>query len=209
MESIEFFFDPICPWAWISSRWVEELVDQGEVKCTWRFISLRELNAGKDYALNFPPRYPEIHGLGHKLLRVAALARDEGGNEAVARFYSAAGREIHTNSNRETYLNGGSIEPILRAADLPKSMEEAMEEDRFDSTIKEETELALSRTGRDVGTPIISLSGHEDVSFFGPVMSSIPKGDDALRLFEAYKTFASFPGFAEVKRSLRFPPSFL
>ncbi len=209
MEKVEFFFDPICPWAWISSRWVVELVDQGALEVTWRFISLRELNADKDYAISFPPRYPEIHGLGHRLLRVAALARQEGGNEAVARFYSAAGQEIHTNANRETYLNGASIGPILRTAGLPEAMEKAMEEELYDSTIKAETELALSRTGRDVGTPIISLSNHEDVSFFGPVMSSIPRGDDALRLFEAYKTFASFPGFAEVKRSLRFPPTFL
>src|SRR6478752_8781611 len=94
-SDIEFFFDPICPFAWITSRWITDVAPRRGATVAWRFISLAVVNEGKDCATDFPPAYPVLHGLGRDLLRVAAAAREAGGNDAVAAFYTAAGEQLH------------------------------------------------------------------------------------------------------------------
>ncbi len=207
-ERVQFFFDPICPWAWITSRWIVELTSQKVVDPTWSFISLTLVNEGKDYEKEFPVGYTSIHGLGHRLLRVAAATREQFGNEAVGRFYTATGEAIHNEGRRSDYLDGGSIDDILAKAGLPDSLAAALDDEVYDKVIRMETDLALSRTGKDVGTPIITLLDRQDSSFFGPVMSSIPKGEDARRLFDAYLTFTAFADFCEIKRAIRSAPVF-
>ncbi len=211
---LEFFFDPICPFAWVTSRWVVEVQRQRDVTVDWRFISLAIINEDTDYS-TFPPAYPALHGLGRRLLRVAAAARASGGNDAVASFYAAAGERMHHDGVSVAVFGGAEIPDdlvaeVVAAAGLDPSLVAAADDESWDSLLREESELALSRTGRDVGTPIVTYNPGTaiEASLFGPVISSIPRGDAALDLWDAVQTVARTPGFAELKRSLRDPLSF-
>jgi hypothetical protein len=93
---LDFFFDPVCPWAWITSRWVTEVAEQTDYQIEWRFISLKIINEDRDYGTDFPTYYPTVHGLGFSLLRICAAARKSGGNQAVASLYTELGNRIHT-----------------------------------------------------------------------------------------------------------------
>lgn len=211
-SDIEFFFDPICPFAWITSRWLVDVAPHRDVEVTWRFISLAMVNEGADYAATFPPAYPVLHGLGRDLLRVAAAARAAGGNEAVAALYGEAGRRIHIGGVSADLFRGepvpeGFVAGIVAGAGLAPVLAEAASDPSFDEVLREETELALSRTGRDVGTPILTFDpgSASESSLFGPVISKAPKGEDALALFDAVVTLARTGTFAELKRSMRDP----
>lgn len=211
---LEFFFDPICPFAWVTSRWVDEVAKLRGITVEWKFIALAIVNEETDYS-KFPPAYPSLHGLGRRLLRVAAAARASGGNEAVAAFYTAAGERMHHDGVSVAVFAGEAIPEnlvaeVIAAAGLDASLVSAADDESWDALLREETELSLSRTGRDVGTPILTFAPGSDreASLFGPVISSIPRGDAALELWDAVQTLARTPGFAELKRSLRDPLSF-
>lgn len=211
---LEFFFDPICPFAWVTSRWVVEVADARDLQVEWKFIALAIVNEDTDYS-KFPPAYPALHGLGRQLLRVAAAARAEGGNDAVARFYAAAGERMHHDGVSVAVFGGEPIPEnlvaeIVEAAGLDSGLAAAADDVSWDSLLRDETECALGRTGRDVGTPILTFAPGTDreASLFGPVISSIPRGEAALELWDAVQTLARTPGFAELKRSLRDPLSF-
>jgi hypothetical protein len=205
---VEFFFDPVCPFAWITSRWTVEVAAHRDLAITWRFISLRLLNADKDYATHFPPGYTEGHTLGLRLLRVAAAARELGGNEAVGRLYTELGSRIHRPAAGMMELADGGLDEALAAAGLPASLTAARDDERFDAVLAEETTLALDRAGPDVGTPIVTFGPPDGPSFFGPVISRVPRGQEAVDLWDATERLARFPGFAELKRALREPPEF-
>jgi 2-hydroxychromene-2-carboxylate isomerase len=207
-STVDFFFDPVCPWAWITSRWLEEVAARRPLEVRWRFISLRLLNADKDYATHFPPGYTEGHTLGLRLLRVAAATRASAGNEAVGRLYAGLGQLIHRSGAGLMRLNEGGVEKALAAAGLPVELTAALDDDRLDPVLREETQLALDRAGPDVGTPVLTLGAPDGPSFFGPVISRIPRGEEAVELWEATERLARFPGFAELKRALREPPQF-
>ena len=211
---LEFFFDPICPFAWVTSRWVTEVAETRGLDVQWRFICLAIVNEATDYS-TFPPAYPALHGLGRRMLRVAAAAREIGGNEAVAAFYSAAGQRMHVEATSFAVFGGEPIPDtliaeVVAAAGLDPSLADAADDERHDVLLREETELAFSRTGRDVGTPILTFDPATDTeaSLFGPVISKAPKGAAAIELWDAVVTLARTPGFAELKRSLRDPLDF-
>ena len=211
---VEFFFDPICPFAWVTSRWVADVAEQRGLDVQWKFIALAIVNADTDYS-KFPPAYPSLHGLGRDMLRVAAAARDAGGNAAVAAFYAAAGKRMHLDGVSAAVFTGEPIPADLIAgivadAGLGAWLAAAAGDDSYDALLREETELALSRTGRDVGTPILTFDpgAATEASLFGPVISKAPKGEAALQLWDAVVTMARTPGFAELKRSLRDPLDF-
>ena len=203
MSDVDFFFDPICPWAWITSRWAVEVARLRNLDIDWRFISLRMVNEHRDYETEFPEGYPEIHGLGLRLLRVAAAAREEGGNDAVGALYSEFGRIIHSERRRPEAGQPEVVEGALLKAGLPSGLVAALDSTDFDAVIREETELALERAGREVGTPIITFGPPDGPSFFGPVIARLPTGQEAVELWEAVERLARFRGFAELKRSLR------
>ncbi|MDA8261521.1 MAG: DsbA family protein [Actinomycetota bacterium] len=205
MSDVDFFFDPVCPWAWITSRWVEEVAQVRGLDVGWRFISLRIVNEARDYEKDFPPGYPEIHGLGLRLLRVAAAARTEGGNAAVGRLYGALGRIIHSERRRPEAGRPEVVAEALERAGLPVSLSDALDDHAYDTVVREETGLALERAGREVGTPIITFGPPNGPSFFGPVIARLPQGPEAVELWEAVERLAHFRGFAELKRSLRDP----
>lgn len=207
---IEFFWDPVCPFAWITSRWVQQVADQRDYRVDWRFISLRLLNKHKDYATEFPPEYEHGHTAGLRFLRVAAAVRDELGREPMGALVEAYGRSYWDKPKgsgmRARLSTTEHATEVLEAAGVPVRFAAALDDTSWDQLLDDETELALARTGRDVGTPIITFQPPDGVSFFGPVISRIPDDADAVRLWDAVVTLANFPGFAEMKRSLREAP---
>ena len=207
---IEFFWDPVCPFAWVTSRWVEKVAAQTGYRVDWRFISLRLLNRHKDYATDFPPDYEHFHGAGLRMLRVAAKVRAELGREQMGPLYEAYGQAYWEQEKgsgmRQRMGTEAHIGDTLAAAGLPTAFAAAADDTGWDAELEAETELALSRTGRDVGTPIITFEPPDGLSFFGPVISRVPSDADAVTLWNAVITLARFPGFAELKRSLREVP---
>lgn len=207
---IEFYWDPVCPFAWITSRWVEQVAAQRDFQVDWRFISLRLINKHKDYATEFPPEYEFGHTAGLRMLRVAAAIRDEVGRDPLGRLVTAYGHsywDLPQGSGMGTRLSTRDhVTEVLDAAGLPARFADALDDDSWDQLLDAESELALSRTGRDVGTPIITFQPPDGLSFFGPVISRIPSDEEAVELWDAVTTLARFPGFAELKRSMRERP---
>lgn len=213
---IEFFWDPVCPFAWITSRWLQKVADQTGYRVDWRFISLRLLNKDKDYATEFPPEYERGHTAGLRMLRVAAAVRADLGREplgAIVKAYGESYWDKPKGSGMRDHLSSPQhITEVLSAAGVATSYVDAVDDTSWDRLLDDETELALSRTGRDVGTPIITFkppvgaSAEGSISFFGPVISRVPSDADAVPLWDAVTTLAAFPGFAEMKRSLREVP---
>ena len=206
---VEFFWDPVCPWAWITSRWVAEVARQRRLVVDWRFISLRLLNEQKNYATDFPAGYPEGHGSGLKLLRVAAAIREAEGPDRMDALYTQFGADIHVRGRRSEIVDHfeEGFPEYLRSVGIEEKYLAAANEESLDDYLRAEKEEALSRTGREVGTPIISFHRNGMTqSFFGPVMSEVPPRDRAVALWDAVWELATFPGFAEIKRSLRDRP---
>ena len=214
---INFYFDPVCPFAWMTSKWVRQVQAQRDYTVDWRFISLRLINAEVDYDAHFPPEYEAGHTAGLRLLRVAARARAEHGREAMAALYAAFGAHIFdaapdpgdSSSESDLRERRGTrefVEPILAEAGLPLGLAEALDDESWDREIQQETDEALALTGKDVGTPIIHFEPPAGVAFFGPVITRLPHEDSAVELWDHVVALARFPGFAELKRSLREQP---
>jgi len=206
---IAFYFDPVCPFCWMTSKWVRMVSAQRDYQVDWRFISLRLLNAHIDYDEHFPPEYEAGHTAGLRLLRVVAKTRAEHGVEAVGTLYEALGTAIHEVRSDTGEGHRGTVEfvaPILSEVDLPAELADALDDDTWDSLIRAETDEALSLTGKDVGTPIIHFDPPDGVAFFGPVISRSPSEEEAVGLWEHVIGLARFPGFAELKRSMRERP---
>ena len=211
MADLDFFFDPVCPWAWITSRWVVEVQQQREYDVDWRFISLKTIN--QDLTAEwYTPEYRAGHMAGLYAHRVCDEVRLRHGNTQVGALYTALGTAFH-NQKRRPEINAGPeafMAEMLTSVGLPAELATHVDDESHDTYIEQDTELALSRTGRDVGTPIITFrpGTAREASFFGPVISNIPKGEDATRLWDAIETIAGATGMAELKRSLRSRPSF-
>jgi len=209
---LHYYFDPVCPFAWMTSKWVRMVAAERDYRVDWRFISLRILNAHIDYAAHFPPNYEEGHTAGLRLLRAVARVRAEHGREAVGPLYEAIGARIFDTSRDVDPLSASdqgsqrTLEPLLRDVGLPIDLAAALDDETFDEVIRAETEEALALTGRDVGTPILHFQPPEGTAFFGPVISRLPSAEDAGKLWDHVIGLASFGGFAEIKRSLRERP---
>jgi hypothetical protein len=209
---LHFYFDPVCPFAWMTSKWVRIVAAQRDYRVDWRVISLRMLNAHIDYASHFPPEYEAGHTAGLRLLRVVARVRAEQGRDAVGPLYEAIGTRIFDTSREVDPLSASDqagrhmLEPLLDEVGLAAGFADALEDTTLDDEIRAETEEALALTGRDVGTPILHFQPPGGTAFFGPVISRLPSADDAAELWDHVIALASFPGFAEMKRSLRERP---
>ncbi len=210
---LEFFFDPVCPFCWNTARWVRLVRETRGIDVDWRFISLAQLNEGA-YE-DKPEGYPEAHRRGLEMLRVAAAVRAEHGAEAVGPLYRRMGEAVWhqpppDDAEFEAILDhsagAGDLEEILSDVGLPAGLAAAAEEARWDEPIRQDTEEALERVGGDVGTPILSFEPPDGPAFFGPVISEVPDPQGAVELWEAVETLARWPGFSELKRSLRHFP---
>ena len=209
---INFCFDPLCPFAWMTSKWVRLVTAQRGYRVDWRFISLRLINASADYGSHFPSGYEAGHTAGLRLLRVAARARAEHGRTAIGPLYAAIGARAFDTApdpGRDDPAYPGTrefVQPALAEAGLPAELAGALDDESLDAGLRSETDEALSLTGKDVGTPIIHFQPSDGAAFFGPVISRLPSETDAARLWDHVIGLAGFPGFAELKRSLRERP---
>lgn len=212
---VELFFDPVCPFCWVTSKWVWQVQRLAGIAVEWRFISLALLNDRPHAYDDKPELYPAVHHLGRRLLRVAAAARDDHGSDAVGPLHRAMGEALwerpgHDVNDFDDVLavqsQGIDVAAALASAGLPATLAEAADDDRWDPVLARETDEALSRVGDDVGTPILSFAPPDGPAFFGPVISDTPPDEDALRYWDALTTLAQMPGFAEIKRSLRSVP---
>ncbi len=206
MADVEFFWDPVCPWAWITSRWVTEVAGQRPLEMEWRFISLRLLNEARYADGTLPERSKATHGLGLRLLRVAAALRDGHGPGPVGDFYTAVGTRIHVDGRREELADPAGVVAVLEDLGLPTDLARAADDGRWDGPVRVDTDIAIERAGKDLGTPILTFEPPDGPSFFGPVINRIPRGDEAVTLWDCVSTAARFPGFAELKRSVRGSP---
>jgi len=203
--NIEFFFDPVCPFAWITSRWIVDVAEQKDFTINWRFISLKILNA--DRASETPEKYLNAQNRGMELLRVAAAAKPKVGAEAIGRFYTEAGTLIHTIEHDDAFFDTPiNPIPLLKKAEIPLEYAESATDSTLDEKIVMETQEALQRTGENLGTPIITFHPPNGASFFGPVISKKPSYEHAVPLWDAVTTLAEWPSFAELKRSIREAP---
>ena len=200
----EFFIDTVCPWCWITSRWVTNVQAERDLKVRWRFISLKFLNENRSD--DYSERHRQGHAMALRILRVCHAVREAEGNDALARLYTAIGTTIHVNGawRDQTFVLEDAIRACLKDADLDVTYVGHLDDESHDGPVRVETELAVSRTGPDVGTPIITFNPASDrpASLFGPVIPKAPKGADAAALWDAMVTVAA-SGVAEVKRTLR------
>ncbi|BEL04010.1 DsbA family protein [Actinoplanes sichuanensis] len=208
---INFYFDPICPFAWMTSKWIRIVQAQRDYHVDWRFISLHLINSHIDYDNHFPPEYEAQHTAGLRLLRVASAVREKHGREAIGGLYAAFGARIMEERADEGREPGwqGTPEPAAAAlaeAGLPVALAGFLDDTSRDAEIQAESDEALSLTGRDVSTPIVHFEPPEGVAFFGPVISRLPDEEQAAQLWDHVIGLARFPGFAELKRSLRERP---
>ena len=209
-DDLHFYFDPVCPFAWMTSTWVRQVMAARDYRVQWRFISLRLVNAGIDYETHFPADYEFTHTTGLRLLRMAARARAEWGPEAVDRLQRSFGEHIFeirpwtsADERRETLGSPDHVASILAAAGLPGSLADALDDPSWDTVVQAESDEALVLTGKDVGTPILHVDPPDGVAFFGPVISRRPSESEAVELWDHVLGLARYPGFAELKRSLR------
>ncbi len=206
MADVDFFWDPVCPWAWITSRWVHEVAARRPLDVDWRFISLRMVNDAKYADGTLPERSRLGHEMGLRLLRVAAAVRDGHGRERLGDLYTALGTRIHVDGRREELLDGSGVPGILEELGLPPDLADAAGDERWDDAIRVDTETAIERAGKELGTPILTFGPPDGPSFFGPVINRIPRGEEAVALWECVTTVVRFPGFSELKRSVRGKP---
>src|SRR5262245_41942182 len=214
MTDLAFYFDPVCPFAWLTSKWVRVVQARRGYDVDWRTISLRILNGHMDYDTQFPPDYEAGHTAGLRLLRLVHAARAERGPEVAGPLYEALGRRIFDGEPIEGRVvdgvdvrgTAGFVAPVLDELGLPAALAERLDDESLDLDIRTETDEALALTGKDVGTPIIHFAPPDGVAFFGPVISRLPDEEEALRLWDHVSALAAFPGFSELKRSLREKP---
>ena len=205
MADLEFYFDPVCPFAWITSRWVKEVQGLRDYDVTWKFISLKMINEHRTEEW-YTPEYRAGHMAGLYAHRVCDEVRLREGNAAVDALYTALGTAIHLEKRRPD-INADPVAfmaEMLTAAGLPTGYAAEALVETHDEYVRASTDEAFSRTGKDVGTPILTYSPGtaEEASLFGPVISKAPRGDEALRLWDAVEVLAR-SGVAEIKRSLR------
>ncbi len=210
IRRIEFFWDPVCPFAWMTSRWLRRVAALRDIEVEWRFINLSILNEERDYETEFPEGYRESHNRGRRMLRVAAAVRADAGTGAMGPLYEAFGQSIwhrvlEPGEDLRAFIGTDEhLCAVLEAAGFDTSYAAAADDASFDDILRAETGEAVGRTGSDVGTPILSIDPPDGPSFFGPVISSVPESDEeCLELFDAALTLARYATFSELKRSDR------
>jgi len=196
---LDFWFDPLCPWAWITSRWVLEVEKVRPVTARWHVMSLAVLNEGKE---DMPERYKEAMRQAWGPVRVCIAAEQKFGQDVLLPLYTAIGRRFH---DEKADRGRPLIEAALAEAGLPAELADAMDDESYDDALRASHKNGMDRVGYEVGTPVISVN---DSSFFGPVVSPIPRGEAAGRLWDGVLLVSGTDGFFELKRSRTRDPIF-
>ena len=194
----EFWFDPLCPWAWMSSRWMSEVAELRDVDVTWSVMSLSVLNEGRE----LPEDYRQLMDRGWGPVRVVVAAREAHGQEVVKPLYDAMGERIHHRGEKDFDV---VIADALQEVGLPPELAGAASSDDLDDVLRASHQRAIDLVGDEVGTPVISVEG---TAFFGPVVTPAPKGEAAGRLWDGCVLVAGTEGFYELKRSRTVGPIF-
>jgi 2-hydroxychromene-2-carboxylate isomerase len=195
----DFWFDPLCPWAWITSRWMLEVQQVRDVEVRWHVMSLTILNEARE-GLSESYRERMAQALGP--VRVCIAAEQGHGNDVLGPLYTALGTRRH---NEGQDFDPALVEAALAEAGLPIALTEAMTDPSYDDAVRASHEEGMKPVGKDVGTPVIHVDGN---AFFGPVVTPIPRGEIAGQLWDGVMTVTTIPGFYEIKRGRDQRPSF-
>jgi hypothetical protein len=201
-EDVPFWFDPLCPWAWITSRWMLEVEKVRPVRVDWRIMSLAYLNLVQHESSGLTEEYLERMSRAWGPIRVCAAAAQYGGPAILGPLYTAIGTRLHVQGRRE---DPEVIPEALAETGLPASLASAAESTEFDELVKSSHHEAFDEVGLDVGTPVLRIRGR---ALFGPVITPAPRGEAAGRLWDGLALVAEADGFFELKRSRDRKPSF-
>ncbi len=196
---VDFWFDPVCPWAWMTSRWMTEVERERGLTVRWRVMSLAVLNEGRD----LPEGYRRAMDRAWGPVRVVVAAQAAHGSEVVKPLYDALGRMIHP-GGRGKDLESVVVDALAEVG-LPAALADAATSEEHDAALRSSHAEAMALVGQDVGTPVVAIDG---VGFFGPVVTPAPQGADALRLWDGLVLMTGVPGFYELKRTRTDGPVF-
>ncbi|HVE74473.1 MAG TPA: DsbA family protein [Mycobacteriales bacterium] len=188
---VDFWFDPTCPWAWVTSRWLLEVAMVRPLELTWNVMSLAILNEARPESARWGP------------VRVVTAAIQAHGPEVALPLYTAYGERIH--HQKAKWDAPGLHEGALTAADLPADLAAAATDTSYDEALEASHYRGMDPVGLDVGTPVVHVDG---VGFFGPVISKIPRGEEAGRIWDGTRALAGYPHFMELKRTRVEEPNF-
>ncbi|KQQ10913.1 DsbA family protein [Rathayibacter sp. Leaf296] len=198
MTSVDFWFDPSCPWAWMTSRFVDEVTPDRDLDVTWRIMSLAVLNEDKDVDESYRSFLPRAL----RYTRLVAAVGEREGREKVKPLYDALGTRIHVGGRTDV---DAVIAESLAEIGVPAELAAYADSEEYDAPMRASHFEGIDRVGQDVGTPVIAIG---DVAFFGPVLSPTPRGEQALTLWDGIVAAASYDGFFELKRSRTRDPQF-
>lgn len=204
-KTVDFWFDPACPWAWMTSRWIIEAAGHRDLDVRWNVMSLFVLNEPNLDEL--PERYRELMPKTLPAVRVATAVAEQYDNETLGRLYTALGNRIHLSGEKDSAVY---IPAALEAVGLPAELAEAAATEKWDEALRASHRRGIDLVGTDVGTPVVAVENDEGVivGLFGPVVTPAPQGEAAAKLWDGVYAVTTTPGFYELKRSRTDGPNF-